>query len=64
MLNSNESETHLSREPCYKYVTQTIVNTNEPETYFRLISHITQTMLTTSKPETHLSHKPRYEFVT
>ena len=24
----------------------------------------TETMLNTNEPETHLSHKPRYEFVT
>ena len=66
MLNTNEPETNLPHKPRHKFVTETMVQNNEPETCFCLINHVmnvTQTMLNTNEPEIHLPHKPCYKFV-
>ena len=47
-----------------EFRTETMLNTNEPEThlpYKPRYKVATQTMLNTYEPETHLSHKPRYK---
>ena len=55
----------MIHKPRCKFGTETMLNTNEPETR---LSHepryefITQTILNTNEPETYLSHKPRYNF--
>ena len=36
MLNTNKPKTHLSHKPRYKFVTQTILSTNEPEPHLLL----------------------------
>ena len=40
MLRANEPERYLPHKTCFKFVTQTTVNTYEPETYFFLIHQV------------------------
>ena len=47
MLDTNEREIDVYHKPRYKFVTQIMMNADEPETYFRLINHVTN-----------LPHKP------
>ena len=68
MMNTDEPETYfLSNKRRYKFVTQTMLNTYEPETHLSHKSRyefVTQTMLNTIEPQKHLSHKPCYKFST
>ena len=60
-----ESETYFSHKLRYKFVTQIILNKNEPEPY---LSHkprykfVTETMLNTNEPKEY-SHKTRYSLI-
>ena len=47
MLDTNEREIDVYHKPRYKFVTQIMMNADEPETYFHLINHVSN-----------LPHKP------
>ena len=56
----------MIHKPRCEFGTETMLNTNEPETHLSHKPHefVTQTMLNILEPETHLFHKPHYKFVT